>query len=461
MQCQRLSFFMFLALIRLPFNERYDISEKQKENAELAFNKYASALTEFSHGKNIGAQELSRYKKDIQDVVDEDHYSHTTHYYDLNLLQNREDITSDEDMMDWWAYLAQINNEFKLELEIEFTNVETICIDKSDIIIQFNKKLIYKGKSATISEVAVINLPSDEKNSPEYKIKYIQSARSYKIESEKCGSLIRVSNEDVEVTKKIKDANDYFFEKKEYLNAKNLYDYINTKNPDNNYIKKQIELCKGYITQSDYSDKALNSFNNSEFEKAQYWYEKLLKEFVSQLDTNDIRKRIAECKSKYIDQQYNQSVKIADLAVVNHDYNEARNNYERALMIKPGDKYARSKLEESKEVDDVYARKQIEMAIDKYYKNGNYGQYFNILRKYEGYGNHKRLSAKQYYFIVMFLALQKEDFKIQSGLDGRTCRQYCRIYCKNLKDALYREPYFEFSLEAERLLLRINKKNQF
>lgn len=449
-----------LLLFNLFFQKTsFDITEKQKENALITFNAYREALKQFSNGNSLKSSDIRKLEYKLLDIADSNYSDGQTHFYDVNLFQNRDDIYGDEDLAPWQIYLDIIKNDFNNELEVDFENVNVACIENGNISVQFDKKLQYKGKTEKISEIAIISLPNEENNSPGYKIKFIYSAPYYRNISSTCKDQIKVTEQDAEIEQKTRDANNFFLNK-DYIRAKNLYEYINKKNSGNNYISKQVEQCNLYIKKSDYSNKAEEYYNNVDYKKAQYWYEKLLFEYPGDLSTDIIKNKITDCKQKYIEQQYTENIKLADAAFHKSDFDNARASYEKALIIKPGDSYSRQHLEKAKELDDNFARKQIDTAINIYYYNGNYGQYFNILRKYEGYGNHKRLTAKQYYFIVMFLDLQKDAFKRQAGLDESACRQYCRIYCKNLKDALYREPYFEFSDDANRLLLKINKRNQ-
>lgn len=438
-------------------NPSSDITEKQRENTLTTFNAYAAALRQFSSGS---ASNLKRAELDILEFAEPNYVDGQTHFSDINLFQNKDDIYGDDDLVPWQIYLNSIRNDFKNQLEVDFDNVNVSCIQNDNIIVQFDKKMKYLGDTKTISEVALISLPADENYSPGYKIKFIYTARYYKNIANTCKDVIKVSEQDLEVEQKMRDANE-LFANKDYLRAKFLYEYIDNKNPGNNYVRKQIDECNQFLNQSDYISKAEGYYNKRDFLKAQFWYEKLLTEYKNELLADTIKPRIVDCKQKYIDQQYSENIKLAEAALQQNYFEDARLNFSKALVFKPGDTYTLERLEKAKEMDDNYANKQISIAINQYYASGNYGQYFNTLRKYEGYGNRKRLTTRQYYYMVMLLDLQKSDFKKQAGLTSSECRQYCRIYSKKLKDALYYETDYDLRTEAERLLSKLNNRNQF
>jgi len=436
-------------------NNSSSISEEQERQIDYLVNAFNSVLKQYSSNSGDGAETL---RSSLVSLFDDP--TAALHYNDISQFFSDDVLTSENQL--WMSYVQDIDEKFHFGLNVDIIAKKPYCIDGNLAVVSIEKKMEYNGKSRNVKEVILITLPQNEKNGEGYRISEILSAQNYKGENDNlCSAKIEIDNETVELYTKRNQADNLFFETKDYLNAKLLYEFILNKSTNDVYIKKQIDLCTTYINQADYENKADKYFRTGEFEKAQFWYEKLIAEYKEKIDITLPVERIRKCKEEIINTAYSQFIRKADEALASNNYSSARYYYEQALRTKISDNYAKSKLEESKEKDDSYARQEISRAVRLLEVSpSNYGEYFRILMKYEGYGKNKRLTTKQYYNMVMLLDNQNKDVKRVMKFDQRDCKDFCRIYCKKLNDALYRETNWQWREESERLLLNINKRNQ-
>lgn len=435
--------------------DSFSLTEEQERQIDILINAFNSALKHYSSNDGDGAENL---RSSLVSLVDDP--TSSLHYNDISQFLSDEGLGSENQL--WMSYLQDIDEKLHFGLNVEITAKKPYCIDGDLAVVCLEKRIEYKGKNRNIKEVVLITLPQNEKNGEGYRIFEILSAQNYKGENDNlCSKTIEIDNEDVELYTKRKKGDNLFFENRDYLNAKVMYEFILSKSSDDGYLKKQIDLCTTYINQSDYQNKADGYFKEGAFEKAQFWYEKLIAEYKESIDITIPSDRIRKCKEEIINAAYSQFIGKADAAFATNSYSNARYYYEQALRIKASDNYAKSRLEESKVRDNNFARQEIARAVRLLEASpSNYGEYFRILMKYEGYGNYKRLTTRQYYNMVMLLDNQNKDVKRVMKFDQKDCKDYCRIYCKKLNDALFYETNSQWREESQRLLLTINKRNQ-
>ncbi|HVS93593.1 MAG TPA: hypothetical protein VHE59_16255 [Mucilaginibacter sp.] len=335
-------------------------------------------------------------------------------------------------------------------------------MDASEGLVKVDKKISFGGVTKTFSEILLINLPQNENDGAQYKIAEVLSVANYKAENNSCGASLIINEDDIDLYEKKKAADAYFFEQKNYLAAENLYEYILAKDPRNLTVQKQILLCKQNLTRSDYFNRANNFYDRKEFLNAQYWYKKLLTEYPDDPEKQTINNKIEAARLGQIELNYENARTRADVALAADNFNDARYYYEQALLVKPGDRYAALKLEDAKIQDDRFAEQQINRAVMLAEQSSKYyGEYFRVLMKYEGYGNHTRLNDKQYYNMV--LLLNSYDSRVMKAMNftRRDCRLYCKIYCKKLNDRYYSVQDFNLKEDIRNLLDNvINQRNQ-
>ncbi len=445
--------FIFLSLI----SEAVTLTKEQKRQLSTCAESYFSALELYSNGQD------PNQRSKMMSLVFEDAFFRSNHFNDLNPFLSIGELKAyDRPNTSIGDYLDIIQKKFDLKVTVEFSKKNTIdCIDGQVGVINFDKKVTYKGITITFSEVILISLPPNENDGAGYKISEVLSAEDYKGENNTCSNYIDVSQDKSELNEKSKVA--YIsFENGDFLNAKNVYEYILSKNPNDSYSKNKIDICRKSLTRIDYFNKANSLFIQKDFETAQYWYQKLLTEYPDDIAIKNIQNRILASKQGRIDENYRSAISKADENFSKSDFNNARFYYDQALQVKNGDSYASSKLEEAKVKDDRYADGEIKRVVQLASQSNKYwGEYFKVLMKYEGYGNHTRLKTKYYYNMVLLLNSYDKSTMDEMNFSRKDCRSYCKIYCKKLNDLYFRETDPNMKDEIRHLLDNvINNNNQ-
>jgi len=446
--------FISLFVINSSFIINPSLSEKQKKQVQIVTEAYTKALEQYSNYEGIASQDLRTKLLDLYDDPN------NIHVNDLIFLSNSDDLISEN--VSWLDYLRNIDEQFHFGITIDFNINYTDCIDEKVAIVSIDKRITdKKGRANTKSEIIEVTLPSDEDNSSGYKIHEVLAADNYKAESNSCSNEIHLSNDDIELYDKKKAADNYYFELKQYLNAKNLYDYILNKNRNDVYARRQSELCKEILNKTDYQKKADGFFEGREFIKALYWYERLQKEYPDQITNNLIKEKIEQSKIGIIDAEYSKFINKADAAFVEHDFINARYNYNQALKSKPRDNYAAQRLEESKINDDEFARREINRISALATNQKYWGDYFRILSKYEGSIYYKRLNTQHYINMVKLLATYNKHVKREMNFTRKDFNSYLKIYSKKLNDALTWATNPDWIEQGNRLLKSVIKpRNQ-
>jgi tetratricopeptide (TPR) repeat protein len=389
----------------------------------------------------------------------------TPHVKDIDLLADNYDESNDDGKLTqpFSEYLRAIASKYDFKVNVEFSNKKILeCVDKDKGIISLDKTITYNGSSKTFNEIMLINLPRNENDGAGYTISEIMTSEIYKISNTECSDLITVSKDKTELLIKRKEAERYFFELNDYLTAQHLFESILKIDPSDRYSQNKVIFCREKLTRVNYLTKANFYFDKKAYEIAINWYKRLLLEYPMDNDRQKIQTKIYIAQQAIIDLKYQDYLQKAEESFEQHNFNNSRYYYEQALNLKPNDRKATGGLERAKVEDDNYASTEINRVIQLANQGSRYfGEYFKILMKYEGYGNHIRLHSKQYYNMVLLLNNYDSHVMSEMHFSRKDCRSYCRIYCKKLNDLYYNESDANMKEGIRHLLTNvINSRNQ-
>ncbi len=206
-------------------------------------------------------------------------------------------------------------------------------------------------------------------------------------------ALSSVMSKDELYQKSIADA-DGFYNSKDFTNAVKEYENASTLKPDEQYPKTRIKEINDLLAKTESDEREYNqSIQQGEqlLGKKEYATAKDLFAKASQLkpDEQYPKDKLKEI-NKILEQQssvqdsYNQSIAKADAFYTGKNFDEAVKEYQNALVIIPGQKYALDKIDEINamksglkekdnqyvglltEADNLYQKKQYEAARNKY-----------------------------------------------------------------------------------------------
>jgi len=155
---------------------------------------------------------------------------------------------------------------------------------------------------------------------------------------------------------------DELFKAKKYDEAKAVYARAMTMKPAESYPAQRVKVIENaeateqatiQKTKEDNYNTAMAAANNAiarnQFELARESYNKAL---TFKPDDIQAKKGISEtdrlagefARQKSLGEQYNQSIATADAMLAQKKWTEAKDSYNKALSVKPGDKYAQTKI---------------------------------------------------------------------------------------------------------------------
>jgi len=260
-------------------------------------------------------------------------------------------------------------------------------------ISKIDKLLVKKNEyDKLISEADELYM---NKNLADAKSKYQQALTIYPSEAypkdmiDKMNTKLKeLSSKDDLYNNAIADA-DEFFNKGDYANATQEYENALSIKPGEQYPESKINEIKGLLAKLDAEESSYNDamqkgeqfLGSSEYDKAKAEFEKasalkpseqLPKDKIAQAE-----KLIAERNA--VKGSYDNAIAIADKALADKDFEVAATQYQNALVIIPGDKYALGKIEEVKKLKADYALKQknyrkVIAEADKLFEKKNYAE---------------------------------------------------------------------------------------
>ena len=227
----------------------------------------------------------------------------------------------------------------------------------------------------------------------EAKSKYQESLKVYPGENYPKGMIDKInaalnSEKDAEelYQKALTDANT-FVENKDYTNAISEYENASSIKPNEAFPKTKIEEIKGLIVKAGADEVAYNKaieqgeqlFGRKDFVAAKTEFEKAAKlkpaEQFPKDRLSEVNKAISA--NQELQDRYGQFIAKADGYFEAKDYENAIAEYNNALVVIPGQKYATDRIAEIKVLQDQqladaknYAK--IIAVADKFYEKGNY-----------------------------------------------------------------------------------------
>jgi len=112
--------------------------------------------------------------------------------------------------------------------------------------------------------------------------------------------------------------------------------------------EKEEQAYQSYISKAD------EAFANKDMAISRFYYNKALSikkdEEYPKIKLKDIQKQLAESESATASEQFNKFVEMADAAMQSKNYTLARFNYNKALTLRPNEKYPKDQLKKLKEL---------------------------------------------------------------------------------------------------------------
>lgn len=219
---------------------------------------------------------------------------------------------------------------------------------------------------------------------------------------------------DTKYSTAIKSADDAL-KRKEYENAKTLYNDALTLKPNEQYPKDkiaEIEKTLAEIALKEKQERELkekydaailngdNTFNKNEYAGAKKYYEEALglkpnekypKDKITQIDKILAEIALKDKQERELNEKYDAAIKKGDAALANKQYTDAKTAYNEASGLKPKEEYPKAKI---KEIDDILAEIARLEALEKEKKE----KYDAAIKKGdELFKNNQLLDAKSSY----------------------------------------------------------------
>ncbi len=239
-------------------------------------------------------------------------------------------------------------------------------------ISKIDKLLVKKNEyDKLISEADELYM---NKNLSEAKSKYQKALAIYPSESypkdmiDKMNEKLKeLSSKDDLYNQAIADA-DSFFNAKDYANATKEYENALSIKPEEQYPQTKINEITGLLANLDAKDRSYNDamqkgeqfLGAGEYEQAKAQFEKASNLKPSEQLPKDkiaaVEKLISERNA--VKGSYDNAIALADKALNEKNFDVAATQYQNALVIIPGDKYALGKIEEVKKLKADFLENQ-------------------------------------------------------------------------------------------------------
>ncbi len=329
--------------------EKQDSYDKAIANGEklIGYKKYAKAIEEYEKAALVFPNEPLPKEKIKELEVLRNEANKTDAAYD--------ELIASADRLYNLKYYQNAKDDYEKALEVkpgEFFPIERIkAID--EVLVKKNEydQLVSEADELYIS-----------KNLDEAKSRYQESLKIYPGESYPKGMIEKIntalnSEKDAEelYQKSLADANS-FFQDKDYVNAINEYENASSIKPGEILPKTKINEINGLIAKSEANDidynKAIEAgeqlFGKKDFPSAKIEFEKAKKLKSSEQFPKDrlAEINIALAANKETQDSFDQSISKADAYLASKDYDMAIAEYNNALLIIPGQKYASDKIAE-------------------------------------------------------------------------------------------------------------------
>ena len=287
---------------------------------------------------------------------------------DVSVLNQPVTIVKYNKDYDEFEYDKSYTNLMKDKLKKLMDQLETLKKQKFNELIAKGDKLCSEGKYDEAIDTYEKAIDYDPYNYlPDNKIESCERRRSRGDKLEK------------EYKRLITNA-DALFEQKRYKDALSPYQKASNLKPEENYPKQKIEEINKLLVQQEQKQKqqeleneynqyiasADRMFNSKKYEQAKENYNKALQlkpdEFYPKQKISEIDKILADLAAKQkLEQEYQSAIKEADALFGQKKYNEAKSKYTAASQLKPDESYPKQKISEiDKILADLAAKQKLE-----------------------------------------------------------------------------------------------------